>query len=138
MNKALLLRANCIAVGVVGTLFAIMAFLQGNNMMGMITFFGAIAVLAIVMIARRFADIQACIYIIATLAYFAMFMPPALRGETLESLTLFLGYSIAFGLYFQRAITLYLAILTNITVIIAAMIPGGGLIMLTAVRFFLH
>ncbi|MCL1862768.1 MAG: methyl-accepting chemotaxis protein [Defluviitaleaceae bacterium] len=126
MNKVMLLRANYIAVGVVGTLFAIMSFVQGNTTMGMITFFGAVAVLAIVMIARRFVDIQVCIYMIATLAYFAMFMPPTLRGETLGSLTLFLGYSIAFGLYFQRAITLYLAILTNATVIIFTMVLGMG------------
>jgi len=43
---------------------------------------------------------KVCIYLMATLAFFAMSASPALRGEVLGSLTIFLGFSIAFALYF--------------------------------------
>ena len=126
MDKAFLLKANLIAVAVVGSLFAIMGVAQGNTTLGIVTFVGAAVVIVIVLIARKFLPIQVCIYMIATLAYFAMSVPPTIRGEVIGSFSLFVGFSIAFGLYFQRKVTLYLALLTNISLIFFIFVLGIG------------
>ena len=126
MDKAFLLKTNLIAVAVVGTLFALLAFAQGETTRALVTFFGAYLVLAILLIARRTLPIQACIYLLAVLAFFAMFVPPTMRGEVTGSFTLFAGFNIAFGLYFQKRLTLFVAALTNVSFIFSIYILGAG------------
>ena len=126
MDKNFLFKSNLAAVIIVGTLFSILSFVQGNATMGIVTLAGTYGVFLIMLVARKLLPIQACIYLIAFLAFFAMFIPPALRLEATESFALFIGYNIAFGLYFQKKLTLFVAVLTNVAFLASVFIFGVG------------
>jgi len=126
MDKHFLFKSNLIAVAVAGTLFGVIALVQGNMTQGMITLAGTYGVLGVMLIARKLLPIQTCIYMIAVLAFLAMFAPPAMRGDLPYSLTLFTGFNIAFGLYFQKKLTLFVAGMTNVLLIASIFVLGIG------------
>ena len=127
MDKVFLFRSNMIAVMSVGSLFGVLALFGGNSRQGMITLAGTYAVLAIMLLARKLLPIQACIYLISVLAFFAMFAPPAMRGDLPGSFTLFAGFNVAFGLYFQKKLTLFVAGLTNVAFLFSVFVLGIGM-----------
>ena len=127
MNKDSLLKINIWAVFIVGTIFGIISLINEGLVMGVTLFVGAYTVVIIMIIARRTLPLQVCIYLIATIAYFAMFLPPMFNNRAIEALTILMGYSLAFGLYFQKRLIIYLAIMTNASLIIFIFGLGIGL-----------
>ena len=127
MTKEFMFKINLIAVVTVGTLYSILRFTQSELGTASTIFVGTYVVLLVMLIARKILPIQTCIYLIAVLAFFAMFIPPALRGEALGSFTLFVGFAIAFGLYFQSRLILFVVSLMNITLLTSFFVLGFGI-----------
>ena len=127
MDKSFLFKSNLLAVALAGTLFGILGFFRGDTTMAWITLGGTYGVIGIMLVAKRTLPIQFCIYLIAVLAFTAMFVPPALRGELTDSLTLFTGFNVAFGLYFQKRLTLFVSVMINAAVLVSIFVLGIGI-----------
>ena len=127
MDKARLLKSNLLAVIIVGSLFAAVQFFQNNAAHGfMILATSGISVL-IILAARRFLPIEHCVYMLAVLAFFAMFVPTVVRNTTVDFFTIFLGFTVAFGLYFQGRLIIFIALLINVTLFVSLFLLGVGL-----------